>query len=101
MMTNLLQETVDFLSKFNKTLKDILYVTDGCNFKKVHEDDLRILLNEVYDNGYGCVEINPELKLVGKDFWLERYNYDGQEYWEFKKYPEYIKTNFETIMVLA
>ena len=100
-MVNLLEETIDFLNNFDKTLKDILYVTDGCNFKKVNEVDLVVLLNTSYDNGWGLVEINPELKLVGKNFWLERHNYDGQEYWEFKQYPEYIKTDFENIKVQA
>ena len=27
------------------------------------------------------------LVVVGKDFWLERNNYDGSEWWEFKQVP--------------
>lgn len=27
------------------------------------------------------------LIVVGKDFWLERHEYDGSEWWEFKSIP--------------
>ncbi len=98
-MVNLLFETIQFLQKYEKKLDDILYVTDGCNFRRVNKKILQSLLNENYDSGYGCVEINRELKLVGKDFWLERWEYDGSEGWSFKQYPKYVETNFKTIMV--
>lgn len=98
-MVSLLFETIQFLQKNGKRLDDILYVTDGCNFRRVNKKILQSLLNESYDNGYGCVEINHELKLVGKDFWLERWTYDGSEGWAFKQYPKYVETDFKTIMV--
>ena len=41
-----------------------------------------------YDNGYGAAEIPMDLIVVGKDFWLERHDYDGSEWWEFKTMPE-------------
>ena len=28
-----------------------------------------------------------DLLIVGKDFWLERVEYDGSEWWEFKTMP--------------
>jgi hypothetical protein len=33
------------------------------------------------------VEIDMGLIVVGKDFWLERHEYDGSEWWEFKSIP--------------
>ena len=29
-----------------------------------------------------------DLIVVGKDFWIERHEYDGSELWEFKRMPE-------------
>ena len=44
--------------------------------------------NFSYDNGYGGEEIPLDLIVVGKDFWLERHEYDGSEWWEFKSMPD-------------
>lgn len=98
-MVNLWCETVQFLIDNGKTTSDIVFITDGCNCRLTDPKDLQQLLNLNYDNGYGLAEVNPELKLVGKDFWLERSVYDGAEKWEFKTMPKYIKTNFKSIMV--
>ena len=43
--------------------------------------------NFEYNDGYGIEEINTDLILVGKDFWLERHEYDGSEWWEYKSMP--------------
>ena len=43
--------------------------------------------NVEYNDGYGLEEINTDLILVGKDFWLERGTYDGSEWWEYKSMP--------------
>ena len=43
--------------------------------------------NFEYNDGFGSEEINTELILVGKDFWLERHEYDGSEWWEYKSMP--------------
>ena len=40
-----------------------------------------------YDADYSFEEIDRRLVVVGKDFWLERYEYDGSEWWEFKTLP--------------
>lgn len=40
-----------------------------------------------YHDGFGGVEIDMGLIVVGKDFWLERHEYDGSEWWEFKSIP--------------
>ena len=86
MMANLLQETIKDLINEGKSEDDVIFVTDGENvntwewFKK--NADFR------YDNGFGGAEIMEDLKIVGKDWWLERHNYDGSEWWEFKKKPK-------------
>ena len=32
-----------------------------------------------------------DLKIIGKDWWMERREYDGAEWWEFKKAPFFNK----------
>lgn len=88
---NLLDETREILAKHNHTLDDILYMQGSASESpltaKVDANTLRNLLDFEYYNGFGCVDINIDLKLIGADFWLERYEYDGAERWVYKQYP--------------
>ena len=43
--------------------------------------------NIYYDSGYGSNEIPMNLVIVGDNWWLERAEYDGSEWWEFKTLP--------------
>lgn len=93
-MENLLEETKAILAAYGKTLSDIDFVTtmngpDYCNDELVYllEGNLEELLNVEYDDSFGGAVVVEELKLVGKDFWLERHTYDGSEWWEFKQLP--------------
>ena len=40
-----------------------------------------------YNSGVGSREISPGLVVVGKNWWLERHEYDGSEWWEYKTKP--------------
>lgn len=40
-----------------------------------------------YDCSFGGAEIYDNLYVVGADWWLERHEYDGSEWWEFKRLP--------------
>ena len=40
-----------------------------------------------YDNGYGAQELSG-LVWFNDNSWLERGEYDGSEWWEYKKYPK-------------
>ena len=44
-------------------------------------------LNFYYDNGYGGQELYGTVWLNNGN-WLERGEYDGSEWWEYKTYPE-------------
>lgn len=96
-MINLLKETIDVLEANGKKLSDILFIKHDPIFDwepkvrncKVNTELLKAILDIDYDNGYGATEINIRLKLVGKDFWLERKEYDGSEWWEYKELPIY------------
>lgn len=83
---NLLEETVEILSEHGFTASDVLWVSTGDGYYFTW-DQFRDIANIEYDSGYGSEEINRELVVVGKNFWLERENYDGSEWWEFKTKP--------------
>lgn len=91
-MTNLLEETVSMIEGNGKNKSDVLFVSlkDKPNNESAwfSWDEFSALSNFEYDSGYGCEEINDTLMVVGEDFWLERHEYDGSEWWEFKKLPD-------------
>jgi hypothetical protein len=85
-MNNLLKETLEVLESCGKTADDVLFVTDGersCAWSNFSERAATIR----YDDGFGGREIVGGLKVVGDDWWLERGEYDGSEWWEFKTLP--------------
>ena len=83
---NLLKETLEVLESCGKTADMVLFVTDGgrsCAWSNFSERAATI----EYDAGFGGREIVGGLKVVGYDWWLERGEYDGSEWWEFKTQP--------------
>lgn len=87
---NLYSETTKILSSYNKKISDILFIstiTSEGTFEIPVDEFFELAQTIDYDNGYGGVEINEHLKIVGEDWWLERNDYDGAEYWTFKTMP--------------
>lgn len=84
-MINLLQETLNILERKGKTPKDVLWV--GNEYKKTTWENFAEIADFSYDNGYGINEIADELVIVGDNWWLERGEYDGSEWWSFKQLP--------------
>jgi len=41
-----------------------------------------------YDSGYGGQELLGTIWLIEESTWLERGEYDGSEWWEYKKCPQ-------------
>lgn len=85
-MINLLEETKRVLEDYGHTLSDIVWV--GCYDYRIEIDQFIELANVVYDNGYGSEEVATDLLVVGNDWWLERHEYDGSEWWEYKSMPQ-------------
>lgn len=85
MKTNLLAETLEALKERNKSPSDVLWV--GTNAARGSWDDFAALADIEYDAGYGGNEINENLVIVGDNWWLERGEYDGSEWWDFKTIP--------------
>ena len=93
---NLLRETIKVLKEYNKEPKDVEWV--GTNDGYITWDKFKKLADRNYDNGYGGEEVNIDLVVVGKDWWLERHEYDGSEWWEYKTLPQKPKkANFTQI----
>lgn len=87
---NLLSETKEILEDNNKKIEDVQYglifVKDVPRYFSIEK--FIELANEEYNASYGTNEVELDLKLVGEDFWLERWEYDGSEGWEFKTMPK-------------
>ena len=82
---NLRKETIAVLKEHGKKWSDVVGVC-GNDFQITKEQFLE-LADKRYDSGYGGNEVALDLKVVGKDFWLERNEYDGAEWWEYKEIP--------------
>ena len=88
MRVNLLRETKQVLMEHGLGPEDVLWVgRPKLNCKCSWAGFVR-QANFIYSNGYGGAEIPMGLVVVGKDWWLERAEYDGAEWWEFKRIPE-------------
>lgn len=82
---NLLEETIEIITSHGKTINDVLWVGD--EEIKTSWEDFACLANIKYNSGYGASEVAVDLLIVGKDWWLERSEYDGAEWWDFKTIP--------------
>lgn len=90
---NLLKETKTILKKNGKTIKDIVAV-QGADFA-ISVDNFLALADVEYDNGFGSPKVAEDLLVIGKDFWLERHEYDGSEWWEYKGCPAILENIME------
>lgn len=86
-MKNLRLETAEILQQHGKTAADVLWVQWEGKFHCTFEEFVAAANFFEYDDGYGGAEVATSLKVVGKDWWLERGEYDGSEWWEFKTLP--------------
>ena len=84
---NLWKETLDVLTEHGKTFDDVVAIRG--HLFRITKDDFRRYANAEYYEGFGAQEVAPDLLVIGTDFWLERHEYDGSEWWEFKEMPKY------------
>ena len=86
MLVNLLEETINTLKFCSKSPEDVIWVGNSTGW--FTWDEFAKLANKEYDNDYGCVEVDFDLIIVGNNWWLERQEYNGSEWWDFKVYPQ-------------
>jgi hypothetical protein len=87
-MTNLLAETLEAMKGQDLTPTDVSWVgsRDGCF--GISWDEFAAIANVEYHSDYGAQEVAPDLVVVfGQGRWLERREYDGAEWWEYKTQP--------------
>lgn len=90
--TNLLESTLRELKEHELTPDDVVFVrgvnrqddTNWCCRWGVFAQQAKRIW---FDGGYGSQLINRHLMVVGHGWWLERGEYDGSEWWEFKRLP--------------
>ena len=98
-MTNLWEETLKILDENGKTFDDVLFI-QGNDFQITKGNFEEVAKKSDYYSGYGAQHIAKDLVLVGEDWWIERNEYDGMEWWDFKSIP--IRCgNVETITKLG
>ena len=85
-MQNLWKETLEDLAYYGKTVSDIRFI-EGNGYEIKLENFMEIASKYNYDDGYGWQEVPIDLKIVGDNWWLERHEYDGSEWWEYKQRP--------------
>lgn len=84
-MANLKNETLKILQENGKSVDDVEWV--GGDHFAISKEQFWKLADREYDDGYGSQEVAVDLKIVGNDWWLERHEDDGLEWWEFKTLP--------------
>ena len=85
MKINFLKETLNKIEENSVSPDDVLYVFNS--FGYCSWEEFEKLANFDYDNGYGLIAIDLNLIVRGSDWWLERGEYDGSEWWEFCREP--------------
>lgn len=85
-MVNLWEETLSELSKHGKTFDEVLFI-QGKDFKITKDNFETVAKKTDYYGGYGSQRVATDIMLVGGGWWLERGEYDGMEWWEYKSIP--------------
>ena len=83
-MTNLRDETLEAIEEAGQSPDQIAYIGDRQN--SCTWPEFRRAANWQYDAGYGAAAVNRALIITFQDgSWLERAEYDGAEWWAYKK----------------
>ncbi len=103
-MSNLLAGTLEIMNGHGKAPTDVRWVGSSDGMFVGTWADFAQRANFEYDSGFGSAQVAEQLVVVGDDWWLERGEYDGSEWWEFKTVPTmhtHAQTLPETLKVIA
>lgn len=94
---NFKTETEEILKEHGKTLGDIDFamiqyrvfgkIEKTIETKLIDKQEFLDNIDFEYDDGFRTEQIHLGLKVVGKDWWIERREYNGLEWWEWKELP--------------
>ena len=103
-MKNLLEETIEVLSKHGLTSADVQWIgtSNGCQL--IRWETFAVLANREYYTSFGTQEVRGDLIIVGNTWWLEREEYEGAECWLFKRHPslslsEYLEAERQSLVI--
>ena len=88
-MTNLWKETIRALEEHGKTFENVEYI-QGTDFGITKENFEKVAKKSNYNSGFGSPKVAEDLVVVGDNWWIERQDYDGSEWWEYKEKPKQI-----------
>lgn len=96
-LTNFRRETVNFMKNHKQCIENVDYIIVRKD-KLIDKDSFFRVINKLsYDSGFGGHVIDLSLYIVFKDgSWMERSEYDGSEWWEYKSKLE--KPNTEELL---
>ena len=83
---SLLEETLGILKDRGIKPEDVEYVLTSEAWM-TWEEFADAAKKVYYDSGFGAQEVDASLKVVGTDWWLERAEYDGSEWWKLCTTP--------------
>lgn len=86
MADTFLEETKEMLKECGKSPQDVRWC-GSYEFGWFSWEEFVKVANFEYDEGFGAQEVARDLIIVGDDFWLERREYDGSEWWEMASFP--------------
>ena len=95
--TNLAEETKQKLKEHGKTIKDILGVIVDDKYKIDFNNFLEITKDWFYYASYGGDCPISNWKIVGENWWLERWEYDGSSGWRYMTPPDLNKLDLRKI----
>jgi hypothetical protein len=91
---NLLEDVFVTLRDVFKTTDDVQWVIWSSGKDKYDDviDTFWCTWDEFAEQADGMnfgnmVKIDPNIRLIGADWWIERREYDGKEWWEFVAHP--------------
>jgi hypothetical protein len=87
-LKDLFTETLEALALNGKRPSDVVRVGRGDGALSMRWEDFAVLAREIeYDAGHGADMIDDRLMVIGRGWWLERAEYDGSEWWSYRKMP--------------
>ena len=98
---NLLQETLEKLQENGKEPENVLWVGSKNGEYAVEWSEFAQLADRDYDRDFNSQLVAKDLVVVGENWWLERKDYEGAEWWVFMSFPQKAEEATELQFIFA